>query len=193
MEFDQGFEKKPEVDAIKFALACLAISLFILVASGWALAAPILLIAGLLASAAFRNLYYAKISSRLVQVGALVITLGFIVYAEIDRHSDYPTIDMAYPQYRVLIYLLVLAFVMLGVVALNYLWLAPVGRHLHRLTAKTLKFISRRPEPSAPIISREALTSYSHADELAKWSGLRDKGVLSEEEFTRIKTKLLGG
>lgn len=182
----------PGADAIKFALACLAIGLFASAEQGWMLLAPGLLATGLVGSLVFNSMWYARIGTRLVQFAAGAVAIGFIAYAEIDRRSDYPIVELAYPEYRLLIYLALTGAVILGVVLLNYLWLGPLGRHLDRVTKSALSIFARERVPVPRIISRQALASFSHADELKKWSELRDENVICEEGFVRIKGKLLG-
>ncbi len=49
-----------------------------------------------------------------------------------------------------------------------------------------------KPKARAGIVKMENFRSYSVADELAKWSKLRDQGVISAEEFEAAKKNLLG-
>jgi hypothetical protein len=46
---------------------------------------------------------------------------------------------------------------------------------------------------STNIVGRDNLSSYSVADELLKWNDLLEKGLISKEEFTNAKAKLLHG
>lgn len=43
----------------------------------------------------------------------------------------------------------------------------------------------------SPIVGRHGLTTYSVADELMKWNELRENGVVSEEEFSEARARLL--
>lgn len=49
-----------------------------------------------------------------------------------------------------------------------------------------------KPKARPGIVKMENFRSYSVADELAKWSKLRDQGVISAEEFEAAKKNLLG-
>jgi len=42
------------------------------------------------------------------------------------------------------------------------------------------------------IIRTDNLKSYSVADELLKWTQLKDAGVVSEEEFQEARDKIMG-
>lgn len=68
------------------------------------------------------------------------------------------------------------------------------ARHWHGLIAvliKTADNEDERQERIEPSSNVESSTQTSLADELSKLSDLRDKGVLSEEEFSTQKRKLL--
>ncbi|MBB5022791.1 SHOCT domain-containing protein [Desulfurispira natronophila] len=68
------------------------------------------------------------------------------------------------------------------------------ARHWHGLVAvliKTADNEDERQERIEPSSNVESSTQTSLADELSKLSDLRDKGVLSEEEFSTQKRKLL--
>lgn len=54
-----------------------------------------------------------------------------------------------------------------------------------------IKVIIDRMEKRGSVSSRPTIESFSAADELTKLSSLRDKGVLSEEEFQEQKNKIL--
>jgi hypothetical protein len=49
----------------------------------------------------------------------------------------------------------------------------------------------REATASSPVIGRHGLKSYSVADELLKWSKLRDEGVVTEAEYEEARVKLL--
>lgn len=54
-----------------------------------------------------------------------------------------------------------------------------------------IKVIIDRMEKRGSVSSRPTIESFSVADELTKLSSLRDKGILSEEEFQEQKNKIL--
>jgi Short C-terminal domain/Phospholipase_D-nuclease N-terminal len=60
---------------------------------------------------------------------------------------------------------------------------AMASRHSQSMRDQDMAFDRYTPDPA----------SGSAADELAKMADLRDKGVLSEEEFSARKARLLGG
>ncbi|MEG3151533.1 SHOCT domain-containing protein [Sphingomonas sp. ZT3P38] len=80
---------------------------------------------------------------------------------------------------------------LLGTALLPWLWYRPVERQLHVFRA----LFAYRPRPrvkSPNIMAREALAGYSAADELAKWSRLRDEGVVTDQEYQNARAKILG-
>ncbi len=192
---DEATEKWPSGDAIKLALASSAIISFALLFSDdteplWMLVPPVVLVAGLFFGIGLRNLFYIRASTRIVQFLAPAASLIFIAYNEFEMRSELASTEM-YVQYRVLIYLAFLAAVAVGVVLLNVLWLSPLRRNLGRIANFVKNAMVRDPNTIPKIMSRESLTSFSNAEELAKWSGLRRDNVISEEEFERIKSRLL--
>jgi hypothetical protein len=46
---------------------------------------------------------------------------------------------------------------------------------------------------STNILGRDNLSSYSVADEMLKWNDLLEKGLVSKEEFEKVKIKLMNG
>lgn len=59
-----------------------------------------------------------------------------------------------------------------------------------KLAARGYMAAKALAEPS-PIVGRSGLKTYSVADELAKWSKLREEGVVSQEEFEEARAALL--
>ena len=77
---------------------------------------------------------------------------------------------------------------------LQYLWLLPLERQLPKLRSRRVE--TREPDRTADgpsIMAREALAPYSTADELLKWSRLRDEGLITDEEFGEARNKILKG
>lgn len=79
----------------------------------------------------------------------------------------------------------------------HYLFCVPLWRHDEWVAnngifgkRKKTKDISDQ-EPKLPIIKRQRLKNYSVAEELTKWADLKKGGHITEEEFQRIKEKLL--
>ena len=62
--------------------------------------------------------------------------------------------------------------------------------HAVSLAAKGSEAWKDATAPS-PVIGRHGLKSYSVADELLKWSKLRDEGVVTEAEYEEARVKLL--
>lgn len=79
---------------------------------------------------------------------------------------------------------------LLGSTALKYLWFKPLSRQLDGLHNLIIR--DRNPVPRSPaIMSREALRSFSTADELRKWAKLREEEAISDAEFAEVRRKLL--
>lgn len=57
-----------------------------------------------------------------------------------------------------------------------------------KVTARTMKAVDRFAPPSSPIAHRNLST----ADELRKWADLRAEGLISEEEFQKMRGAILG-
>jgi hypothetical protein len=88
----------------------------------------------------------------------------------------------------------------LAIGALNWMWLGPLSRTLESLRSFSwLPWLKRparekigsRSFPS--FLLRPPLPSVSVADELGKWSALRDAGAVTEEQFQEVRGRLLGG
>jgi len=60
----------------------------------------------------------------------------------------------------------------------------------HKMSEHALVEAQRQDDMFRKYVKEAASPSASAADELATLSSLREKGVLSEEEFTRMKAKL---
>jgi len=79
--------------------------------------------------------------------------------------------------------LLVLFLPMIGVLV----YLIVRGGSMHERAVRQ----ARRQDQAARAYIREAAGPESSADQLAKLAGLRDKGVITAEEFDREKAKIL--
>lgn len=65
-----------------------------------------------------------------------------------------------------------------------------VAEEATKLGAHSVIAIKAMSDPS-PIVGRSGFTSYSVADELEKWSKLRNEGVVTEAEFEEARARLL--
>ncbi|MCZ3063574.1 SHOCT domain-containing protein [Acinetobacter baumannii] len=72
-------------------------------------------------------------------------------------------------------------------ISLKYLFKEPIKRYP---TWVVQNKSSDKQEPS--IFKTENLKSYSVADELLKWKELKDQGLVSEDEFIKMKEKIMG-
>jgi len=89
-------------------------------------------------------------------------------------------------------------------VALFYLWLLdaffykPLSAHRDWVEvngvfpSKASQVKSLKEAPDVDIIKNEKLKSYSVADELLKWSKLKEEGSITEEDYLNAKKELLG-
>lgn len=60
------------------------------------------------------------------------------------------------------------------------------------ILSELLKKLKKAVNFDSRIIKIQGLKSYSVADELLKWSKLRDEGLVSEDEYHEARAKLLG-
>jgi hypothetical protein len=92
--------------------------------------------------------------------------------------------------------LLIVVFPLIGV--LGYLIIRGHTLHEHqaedRAQAEAFRAFTQSDGGAAAAASARAGggAAGSHADDLAKLAGLRDRGVLTDEEFERAKAKVLG-
>lgn len=68
---------------------------------------------------------------------------------------------------------------------LETLWKEPMARIVAERGTKS------RTSAAADIIKRDALSSYSVADELRKWRDLRDDGTVTEDEFQAARARIM--
>ncbi len=187
MDDTKAIEKTPNTDAIKLSCAALCILSFACLSweEPWLAILPFILFAGFLTSIMTGNTFYIKVAVRITQTAAVAILAGLVVYLE--------TAEGMIIHQRVLVYVAFTSGVVVGILLLNYLLLNPSRRFIPVIRGWALANISKRASsPTAKIISRDSLVSFSHADELKKWSGLFANGTISEEEFARVKNRLLG-
>lgn len=91
-------------------------------------------------------------------------------------------------------------FVMLFCLALGFIRISrkvkkPLSRLYYwasRLSACILTFVHKFNSKESSIIKTDGLKPYSVADELLKWSQLKDAGIVSEEEFQEARKKIMG-
>lgn len=78
------------------------------------------------------------------------------------------------------------------VVLLKFRWADPLNRQFDKMhEAINRKKPKQKEDKSPPIMARDALTTYSVADELIKWKSLKEEGVIDEAEFVKIRDKLM--
>ena len=116
-------------------------------------------------------LYFLSENSRIAAEG------GFIYYSDKELPS-------------VLAALGVVGFVVIWL--LNAIWYKPIESLLQRKSADSSMPASRTGDGPS-IMAREALAPYSTADELLKWKRLRDEGLVTDEEFSEARTKIMSG
>lgn len=76
-------------------------------------------------------------------------------------------------------------------ISIKYLFKEPIQRYPAWVVQnKSFAFNKDKQEPS--IFKTENLKSYSVADELLKWKELKDQGLVSEDEFIKMKEKIMG-
>ena len=79
----------------------------------------------------------------------------------------------------------------IGSVALiiEFLWIGPFTRQLP--VWRATRALKKTNAKKKRIIGRDSLASYSVADELLKWSKLREDGLITEDEYQEARMKLL--
>jgi len=79
----------------------------------------------------------------------------------------------------------------------EHLWRIPLTRQLpgfhssYRRLGDLFRRIKVPRSSTLSIMSRENLVPFSVADELKKWSKLRDEGVITEEQFLEARRRML--
>lgn len=156
------------VAAVVFALTCL---------SGAGIVPVFILVAGLVISLKGGDVGNIKVTTRLIQfcliVGALVAALNVV--------SEYKPDNMAYTTGKCLGCFTAESPLAFAVDPQTSIYGAS-GKCLCDSDHKT---------SSPPIVKREAMTSYSTADELIKWRALHTDGVISAQEYEEARKKIL--
>jgi hypothetical protein len=102
---------------------------------------------------------------------------SIIYYEKIEKRNKLPTFSGIF---------------LLSILILNYLWLSPLTRRIVDMEKSSGVSTHRDRKASSPaIIRREALASYSTADELRKWLDLRQQGAITEAEYQDARAKIL--
>jgi membrane protein implicated in regulation of membrane protease activity len=117
----------------------------------------------------------------IVEVFLWVLWFWILIYVMIDifRSSDLSGLAKA------LWFLFVLFIPLIGVLA----YLIVRGSSMHERAARQ----AQRQDEEFRAYVQDAAGSKSSADELTKLAGLRDHGVITNEEFEREKSKILTG
>jgi hypothetical protein len=149
---------------------------------------PLLLFGGLIAALMTGNKNFIRTTTRLTQTLCVVAALGFCG-AFIFQFSESNYTD---PYYQMTPYLFVGLAAIVAAILLKFRWADPLNRQFDKMYETVNR---KKPKPnedkSPPIIARDALTSYSVADELIKWKSLKEEGVIDETEFAKIRDKLM--
>lgn len=129
-----------------------------------------------------RNASYVRrvgnlLSSLFILLGAVLVILAVRAWSRYDS-VDGQVIAIA------VVLLLVLA------TATQFLYTNALNGHVEWVERNGLGWWKPKARPG--IVKMENFRSYSVADELTKWSKLRDQGVISSEEFEAAKKNLLG-
>lgn len=149
---------------------------------------PLFLFGGLLAALMTGNRNFITRTTGLVQILCIIAGLGFCA-AFIFQFAENNYTD---PYYEETPYLFVGLAAIVAAILLKFRWANPLSRQFDKMyEAFNRKKTKANEEKSPPIISRDALTSYSVADELIKWKSLKEEGVIDEAEFVRIRDKLM--
>lgn len=182
-----------DVDTIKIVLAFLCTVLVALTIVGSPLS--IILWVGLGYGLFRRDAAYVRSSTRAVQILTLLGGIGAVAFELFN--SYWRGLDDIEPAGVFLAFFLVISIACITAVAVEFLWLKPLTRRLNQLAAlgfgatsglKSLVFGQRNPR----IMPVRFPSSFSAADELAKWNDLRTSGAVTEEEFAAAKQRLLG-
>lgn len=89
---------------------------------------------------------------------------------------------------HILVMVCVLSGGLLYCISLNKLLLIPVENNFSKFVSHGLVFFKNK---NKGIIKSDSGNSYSVAEELLKWSELKEKGIISEEEFTVMKKNII--
>lgn len=128
-----------------------------------------------------------KWSMVIIVVGALVGTFSLFVTFDSGRGRSF-------------FILCILVYISAGIyiLAIKKLFLAPLSEHkewvIHNgIFSNKTKVTKPRAAASVNIPITKGVSQYSVADELLKWTKLKNDGVVSEEEFNAAKSQLLAG
>jgi hypothetical protein len=125
---------------------------------------------------------FVKMTTRSVQV-IILIAAGIICANSLPHYDKYSNFYSWYNQED---FFTAIAISIIFILFTNYFWLWPITRQI-AIIQKTFSNRKKKQE----IVGRSNATSFSIADELMKWTKLRDDGIVSEDEFQDARRNLM--
>lgn len=143
-----------------------------------------ILLAGLLIAMKGGDIKNITTTTRFVQTCLLLIGVALIVFGFIGYES--------YSNDRFLPFTLAIALLFLSAL-LEAIWLDPLVRKFSGAKAACNKLAHdmKLSDSASSIIRRDALTSYSVADELGKWHKLLLEGAITQAEYDGARATIL--
>lgn len=124
-----------------------------------------------------------KVSARFVQI---LVVSGALICVVVAMCNASPYNDPS----MIMVFAIVMGLI--AYITIQFLWIDPFTRQLPVWqAARAVKKANAKTEEKR-IIGRDSLTPYSVADELLKWSKLREDGLITEDEYQEARMKLLG-
>ena len=126
----------------------------------------------------------------ILEIGFLILWIWIAITVVADIFRSHDLSNWA----KTLWILFIIVFPLIGV--LGYLLIRGHKLHEHqaedRSQYEAFRAFTQRGDGAAASVQASGGASGSHADDLQKLADLRDRGVLSDEEFERAKAKVLG-
>lgn len=137
----------------------------------------------------------------IIVIGVLVTIVGAVCYALLHNGVSYflgmSTYDLEDLSYLALGGPIIAVMACALIILVKLLYLKPLRNHSEWVTVNgTFSSTPKVPLPEnsktgVDILQSEKLKPYSVADELLKWAKLKEDGLISEEEFSEARSKLL--
>lgn len=137
----------------------------------------------------------ASLNGYQAMIDAPEVTAKWNEYNNARTSYDYARTEfMSFADRRNMLFLAAIA-VAISAWFLGFLWLKPLERRFERMRQAAEDFANRewkaKKTPPPSIIKREALASYSTADELQKWRTLYQDGAISRDQYHEARDKIL--
>lgn len=151
----------------------------------------VLLLIGLYIMKKDKNFKIIEKIKKIINFYLLILSFSFAYFLIMLILHYSKKIDSLFIIYIIGVFLIVPLAYYVVLVLFNYLFFSPLSRHKDWVVEHGIFSDYKNNESDVKIIDSDNLRTYSVADELIKWNSLLEKGLITNEEFQKAKTKLL--